>query len=217
MIARSLAWQLRWLLSARTVLATALLAAGAVALAALLALHDAAEQALAVAAIWWLVLTVGGLITASRVLAAEHGEGGLRGMLLAPIDRRDLFLARGLGVALIVLAEGLATWALLIALFPGLSGLREPFLAGPLLVGAAGLGMIGALTGWASLSTRLGEVAGPVLAIPVAAPLVITGLHSTEALVAGGPWQASLTFAAGYALAVGAASYLVADRVTEVP
>lgn len=217
MIARLTRWHLRWLASARDVLATVLLTGSAVALVGLLALHDATDQALAASTILWLVATVAGLLAGARLLAAEHGEGGLRGLMLSPVDRRDIYLSRAIAVAIVVLAMTLITWVLLIALFPTLSGLRRLGLAVPLAVGAIGLGAIGALAGWAALSTRPGELVGPVLAIPLAAPLVIGGLHATQSVLTGvDAWTPSLTFATGYAAAVAAISFAVSEHVTEV-
>jgi ABC-type transport system involved in cytochrome c biogenesis permease component len=207
---------LRWLSSARTVLATALLAAGAVALAGSLALHDASEPALAGAAIAWLVATVGGLLAGGRIVAAERDTGGLRGVLLAPVERREVFLSRAITLALVVaatLALGLALVAVLVA--P--PGARDPRLGLVLVAAGLGLGPIGALAGMASLSTSVGELLTTGLALPIAAPLLVGGLHATERLLAGqAGWQASLTFATGYALMVAALAYIVSEPVTEV-
>jgi heme exporter protein B len=212
------AWHLRWLGSARDVLSSAFAGALAVGLAGALALHDAADRALAASAILWTVAAVAGLLAASRVLAAEQAAGGLRAMLLAPVDRATLFLARATTISLLVLALSCATWLALLPLFADLAALRDLSLGPPLVLGAAGLGIIGTLSGWAALSTRAGEVLGPVLGVPIAAPLLIALLHATEtALASGTLWTASHTFALGYVLALGAAAYLVAGHVTEVP
>lgn len=206
----------RWLASARAALATALLAAGVVALAGLLALHDAPDSARSAAAVVWLVATVGGLLAGGRVVAAEREGGGLRGVLLAPVDRRDVFLARGVTVGLLVALATVGALALVAVTF-SLPGLLEPRLLGVVAVAALGLGPLGALAGLASLSTSVGELLATGLALPIAAPLLVAGLHATEALLAGQPgWEASLTFAAGYALSVAALCYLVSEPVTEV-
>lgn len=217
MIGTLVGYHLRWLTGAREVLATALLAVGAVALAGLLALHDAREAALAAAAVVWLVASVGGLLAGARVVAAEHAGGGLRGVLLAPIDRRDLFLARALVVAgLVTLAHVLAL-GLVAVLFPELPGRLDPQLLATAGVAGLGLGPVGTLAGWASLSTDVGELLATGLALPLAAPLVVGGLHATETLLAAGTgWEASLTFATGYALSVGALCYAVSEPVAEV-
>lgn len=218
MIGTLVRYHLKWLTGARDVLAAALMTAGVVALAGLVTLHDVTPRALAASGVLWLVLGVGGLLAAARVIAAEHGSGGLRGLMLAPVDRRDLFLSRAIAVGLVVLTAGALTWVLLVAMFPGLPGLADPRLSLALLTGAVSLGALGTLAGWAALSTRAGEVVGPVLALPLAAPSLVSGLHATERLLAAvGGWEASLTFATGYAVAVGALTYIVADHVTEVP
>lgn len=216
MIATLLGSHLHWLTRARNVLATALLAMGAVALAALIALHDGPGRAQAAAAVLWLVASVGGLIAGARIVAAEHGAGGLRGVLLAPVDRRDVFLARSISVAIFVFASLALTLVLVALLFPGLAGLRDPRAVLALLVASLGVGPLGTLTGWAALGTRAGEVLAPGLALPIAAPLIVGGLHATERLLRAQPgWEASLTFAAGYALSVAALCYIVSESVVE--
>jgi ABC-type transport system involved in cytochrome c biogenesis permease component len=212
-----LAHHLRWLASARDVVATALLAVAVVGLVGLLAIHDAPDSARAAAAIVWLVAAIGGLLAGARVIAAERQGGGLRGVLLAPVDRRDVFLARGLALGLIV---GLATAAALAAtvvFFPTLPGHGDPRLVAIPVIAAIGLGPLGALTGLASLSTSVGELLATGLALPVSAPLIVAGLHATEDLLARSPgWEASLTFATGYAVTVAALAYLVSEPATEV-
>lgn len=217
MIGTLVAAHVRWLARARDVVATSLLAAGAVALAALLALHDAPGRPQAAATVVWLVASVGGLIAGARVVAAEHAGGGLRGVLLAPVDRRDVYLARAVTTAGLVAIATLLALGLVALLFPALPGLTDPRLILPVLAAALGLGPLGTLAGWASLSTRVGEVLAPGLALPIAAPLIVAGLHTTEALLAGqGAWEASLTFATGYAVSVAALCYVVSKPVTEV-
>lgn len=217
MISELIAAHVRWLVRARDVLGTVLLATGAVALAGLLALHDDPSRALAASSIVWLTAGVGGLIAGARVIAAEHQGGGLQGMLLAPVDRRDLFLARAVTLAGVVALVSLLTLGLVLLLVPGLPGASDPRLVLPVLAGSLGLGPLGALAGWASLSTRVGEILAPGLALPLAAPILVAGLHALEALLAGhSGFAASLTFETGYALSVGALTYLVSEPVTEV-
>ncbi len=217
MIGALVGFHLRWLAGARDVLATALLAIGVVALAGVLALHDAPGRAQAAAGVVWLVASVGGLLAGARVITAEHTGGGLRGLLLAPIDRRDLFLARSLVLGGLVSLAILATLGLVALLFPSLPGRGDPRLVLVALAGGLGLGPLGTLAGWASLSTNVGEILATGVALPTTAPLIVGGLHATERLLAGHPgWEASLTFAAGYALSVAALCYLVSEPVTEV-
>lgn len=217
MIGALVAHHLRVLLAARDVLAALLLYGFVVALVALLALHDLPERATVAAAILWLVLALGGLTAAARTLGADAGGGGLRGLFLLPVDRRDLLLARALSSALVAALLGLLTWLVLALLFPDLARLGGPTLLPGLAVGALGTGFVGALTGLAALPGRAGEVMGPVLGAPLLAPLVLAGVHATaDALETGAPWDPSLTFAAGYALAVGAIAYLVAEPLSEV-
>lgn len=217
MIAAVVSYHLAWLARARGVLATVLLTALAVALAGLIALHDAQDLALAASAILWLVVSLGALVAASRVLAAEEGTGGLQGLRLSPLDTRDLFLARTLAGLPLVVGLALLAWLVLIPFFPTLDHLQGLRVLPSLLLGALGLGIIGSLAGWAALSSRAGELLGPVLGLPMAAPLLVACLHATEITLSHGQvWGPSLTFALGYDLVVGALTYLVAPAIVEV-
>lgn len=217
MIGPIVTYHLAWLVRARGVLATVLLTGLTVALAGLIALHDADQRALAASAILWLVVSLGALVAAARVLAAEEGAGGLQGLRLAPLEARDLFLARTLAGLPLVLGLAVLAWLLLIPFFPQLVHLRGPGILPGLVLGALGLGVIGSLAGWAALSSRAGELLGPVIGLPLAAPLLVACLHATEVTLAHGQiWSSSLTFAVGYDLAVGALTYLVAPAIVEV-
>ncbi len=217
MIGAVVRYHLSWLVRARGVLATVLLTSLAVALAGLIALHDLDQRGLAASAILWLVIALGGLVGASRVLAAEEGAGGLQGLRLAPVETRDLFLARTLAGLPLVLGLALATWLLVIPFFPELAHLRGPGPLPALLLGAVGLGILGSLAGWASLSSRAGELLGPAIGLPMAAPLLVACLHATETALAHGlAWGPSLTFALGYDLVVAALTYLIAPAIVEV-
>lgn len=217
MIARLAQWHLRWVTSARGLLATVGLVAGSVALAALLALHDLAQEALAASAVVWIVATVGGMSAGARMVEAEHAQGGLSGVLVAPVDWRDVFLSRVVSLFLLVVAITLGAWAVSVVLFPGVEGLRDARLVFPLLGGALGLAPVGTFTGWLALSARRGELLGAALGLPLAAPLLVSGVHAMHALVEGGAWTPSLTFLVGYALSVAAVCYVVSGRVVEVP
>jgi ABC-type transport system involved in cytochrome c biogenesis permease component len=216
-ISRLVRVQLAWLARARHVLATALVAGIAVATASLLALHDVAASVTVANATLWLVVAIAGLLATARLIGAEHADAGLRGILLAPADRRDVFLAHAIAASLLALIPTLSTLLVLVALFPA-TGLVDPRVAGILLVGVLGTAPAGTLAGFASLSTRAGETVTIALAVPAAAPLLVSGLHATQAILTGaGAWKPSIIFATGYAIAVGAITYLVAKPVTEVP
>ncbi len=218
MIAWLTAWHARWIASARGVLGTVVLVAASLALATLVALHDLASEPVAASAVVWIVATLAGLTAGARLIRAEHEEGGLGGVLAAPVDWRDVFLSRAIVLAgLVVVMAGFA-WAATAALFPGLGGLRDPRVAFALVGGAVGLGPLGAFTGWVALASESGEALGAALGVPLAAPLIVTGVHATERVVAeGAAWTPSLTFVVGYALSVGALCYVLSGAVAEVP
>lgn len=217
MIGRLTRWHLRWMASARGMLATVGLVSASVALAALLALHDLAQEGLAATAVVWIVATVGGVSAGARVVEAEHAQGGLSGVLVAPVDWRDVFLSRAASLALVVAGIALGAWGACLVLFPGVSGLRDVWVVAPLAGGVVGLAPLGAFTGWVALSAGRGELLGAALGVPLAAPLLVSGIHAMHEIVEGAAWTPSLTFLVGYALSVAALCYVVSGPVVEVP
>jgi ABC-type transport system involved in cytochrome c biogenesis permease component len=127
-----------------------------------------------------------------------------------------VFLARGITVGLLAMVATAGALGLVGVVF-ALPGAWDPRLLAVVGLAGLGLGPLGALAGLASLSTRVGELLAVGIALPIAAPLLVGGLHATEALLAArGGWEASLTFATGYALSVAALCYVVSEPVTEV-
>src|SRR4029453_12673789 len=72
----------------------------------------------------WVTLLLASVIGVSRLYAAEREEGGLDALLLAPIDRTALFLAKAAALLLFLVAvEIVAVPAFgILLLGPGLGG-----------------------------------------------------------------------------------------------
>jgi heme exporter protein B len=162
--------------------------------------RDALEGDLA-AGVLWVTLLLAAVLGVVRLFAAEREGGGLDGLLLAPIDRTAIFLAKAAALAIyLTLLElvALPAFALLL-LRPSLAG-ALPELALVLLLANVGLAVVGALVAGIAAEARTRELVVPLMLLPLVVPVLIGAASATAPLLeAGGEperlgrWLAILT------------------------
>jgi heme exporter protein B len=132
----------------------------------------------------WVTLLLAAVIGVTRLFAAEREQGGIDALLLAPVDRTALFIAKASALFLfLVLVElvALPTYDLLL-LGPGLGG-TLPELAAILLLGNVGIAAVGALVAALAAETRTRELIVPLMLLPLLVPLLISCAQATEPLM----------------------------------
>lgn len=142
------------------------------------------------AGVLWVTLLLASVIGVSRLFAAEREQGGIDALLLAPVDRTSLFVAKASALFLFLTAVELVAvpaFALLL-LGPGL-GAAFPELLLILALGNLGLAAVGALVAALAAETRARELIVPLLLLPLVVPLLIACAQATEPLLRqdGGP------------------------------
>jgi heme exporter protein B len=149
----------------------------------------------------WVTLLLAAVIGVNRLFAAEREQGGIDGLLLSPVDRTSLFLAKGAALfAYLVLLEAVAVPVFgLLLLGPGLGGALPELLA-ILALADLGLAAVGALVAAIASETRARELIVPLLLLPLLAPLLIAAAQATSPLLEGaqepedlGRWLGLLT------------------------
>ena len=132
----------------------------------------------------WVTLLLAAVIGVSRLFAAEREQGGIEGLLLAPVDRTALFVAKGAALFLYLLAlELVAVPAFgLLLLGPDL-GAALPELVLILLLADLGLAAVGALVAALASETRARDLITPLLLLPLLVPLLIASAQATEPLL----------------------------------
>ncbi|PZN07550.1 MAG: heme ABC exporter ATP-binding protein CcmA [Bacillota bacterium] len=142
----------------------------------------------------WVAFYFAAVLLFGRSFAQEADRGTLEGLLLAPVDRSLLYLAR-------VASQGAQLLLLELALVPvvlawlGYQG--APHWAGFVLamgLGTAGLAAVGTLLGALTASVRGREALLPVLLFPLTAPVLLGAVQAAGAALAGSPEQAALWF-----------------------
>ena len=132
----------------------------------------------------WVTLLLAAVIGVTRLFAAEREQGGIDALLLAPVDRTALFLAKASALFLFLAAvELVAVPAFgLLLLGPGLAG-TLPELPAILLLGNVGVAAVGALVSALAAETRARELIVPLLLLPLLVPVLIACAQATEPLL----------------------------------
>jgi heme exporter protein B len=136
------------------------------------------------AGVLWVTLLLAAVIGVARLFAVEREQGGIDGLLLAPVDRTALFVAKASGLFLfLVVVELIAVPAFAILLLgPGLGG-ALPELPLILLLGNLGIAAVGALVAALAAETGARELIVPLLLLPLMVPLLISCAQATEPLL----------------------------------
>jgi heme exporter protein B len=133
------------------------------------------------AGVLWVTVLLAAVIGVSRLFAAEREQGGIEGLLLAPVDRTALFVAKAAALFLFLCAvELVAVPAFAILLLgPGLGG-ALPELLLILALGNLGVAAVGTLVSALAAETRARELIVPLLLLPLLVPLLIACAQATE-------------------------------------
>ncbi|MBD0281426.1 MAG: heme exporter protein CcmB [Thermoleophilaceae bacterium] len=142
--------------------------------------RDSLDGALA-AGVLWVTLLLAAVIGVSRIFAVEREQGGIDALLLAPVDRTSLFLAKAAALFVFLVAVevvAIPAFALLL-LGPGLAGMLPELLA-ILALGDLGIAAVGALVAALAAETRARELIVPLLLLPFLVPVLIACAQATE-------------------------------------
>lgn len=144
------------------------------------------------AAILWITVVFAATLGLARTQALEQDRQAFSGVLLTPVGRGTLFLAKAaanLLVTFMVMAVIVAGETVLVA--PEL-GRRIAGIALPLALGGVGFAATGTLLGAMAAATRLREVLLPILLVPVTLPAIVVSLSGVTAALEAAPFAAVL-------------------------
>jgi heme exporter protein B len=132
----------------------------------------------------WVTLLLATVLAVTRLFAAEREDAALDGILLAPIDRTAIYLAKAAALFLyLVLLEIVALPAFAILLLgPDLTSALPELLA-VLALADIGLAGVGALVAGLASETRLRELIVPLLLLPLLVPVLIAASKATKPLL----------------------------------
>jgi len=152
----------------------------------------------------WVAFAFAGVLGLNRSLAREREDGCLEGLMLAPLDRTAIFVAKAVANLFFMLGSEAVVLPLFTVLF-GMNVVRAD-LAAVILLGTVGLAAVGTLLAAMAVHTRARDVLLPILLLPVSVPLLIAAAKATGGLLDG----AGLAGVAGWLQLLGAFDVLFA-------
>lgn len=138
----------------------------------------------------WIAFVFASMLGLGRTLSAEQDKGSMDRLLLCPVDRKAVYLAKLLGNALFIFAVEIVAVPVFAVIYniPIISGMLIPVV----LAGTIGIATIGTLFSAIAANTRAREVLLPLLVFPLIVPIVIGAVKATQALVSpvsgDAPW-----------------------------
>ncbi len=130
----------------------------------------------------WVSFIFASFLGLGRTIAAEREHGSLDRLLLCPVSRKAIYLAKLLGNMLFIGVVELVALPVFSILF------NVPFSAGGLLpvvlLGTLGIASVGTLFSAMAAATRARDLLLPVLVFPLIVPIVIAAVRATGGVMA---------------------------------
>jgi len=168
----------------------------------------------------WAMVVFTSLLGLNRSFSHETENGCMEGLLLAPVDRGAIFLAKATSNLVFLLAVEVLAVPLFWLFFSSFAEPAEtaPLMVAPLLIGSIGIAGIGTLLSTITTRTRGKDVLLALLFVPIVFPLLYACVAATTALIVGGGMMAealvpSLALACGYDVIMILASWVLYDYV----
>lgn len=163
----------------------------------------------------WVAVSLAGILGLSRSLAIDLDNDSLHGLLLAPLGRGTLYLAKVLSNFIFILVADAIALAALIVFYDLDLDLRILWVSLIVVLGTFGFSTVGTILAMVSSHTRMSEVMLPVLLIPLTVPLIISSVLATVTALDGDAGRPSLNLILGFDIIFFVISYLVFDFVVE--
>ena len=135
----------------------------------------------------WVLIVFTSLLGLGRSFAHEKEQGCMEGILLVPLDRSVVFLAKATANIIFMLAVEIIAVPLFYFFFmtgePAAPTL--PAIVAPLVVGTIGMAGVGTMLSTITMNTRSKDVLLAVLFIPLIYPLLFACVTATTAAITG--------------------------------
>jgi heme exporter protein CcmB len=145
--------------------------------------HEGRAVEGAAAGILWIAIAFSGTLALGRTFERERQSETLRALLMAPVDRPALYLAKLTGVMILMVAVELLVVPLVALLFEAPLFAEPVMVVALLLAGTVGFSAVGTLFAAMLVRARSRDVLLPVLLYPITVPVIIAGVRGTSALL----------------------------------
>ncbi len=165
--------------------------------------------------ILWIGFAFAGMLAFGRSFAAERERGTLDGLLLAPIDRSAIYLARTITNTILMGVVELVSLPVFVALYNVRAAWGELLLTTAL--GTIGFTGAGTLVAAIAANTRAREVMLPLLLLPLTVPVLIASVKATAVALGARPPEPLpwLQLLLGFDVIVVATSFLVFEYILD--
>ena len=136
------------------------------------------------AGILWVAFLFGSILAMNRLMLDEREDARLEGLMLCPIERTSLYLAKCLSLFLLLTVAETVTLAIFVVFFNVPINAQFGSLTLVVILGTIGLVALGTTLGTMSVRTRTREVMLPLLLVPFAVPLLIACVKMTGSVLA---------------------------------
>lgn len=128
----------------------------------------------------WVSFIFASILGLARNLTVEQDRGPMDRLLVAPVDRSIIYLAKVIGNVIIILVIEAVSLPVFGALYnlPALQPAMIPIMT----LGAVGVAAIGTIFAALAANTRARELLTPLLIFPLIVPVVIGAVRATQAL-----------------------------------
>ena len=135
----------------------------------------------------WVLIVFTSLLGLGRSFAHEMEQGCMEGILMVPLDRSVVFLAKTTANFLFMLAVEIIAVPLFYFFFMTSAPTAStfPWIVAPLLVGTLGMAGIGTMLSTITMNTRAKDVMLAVLFIPLIYPLLYACVTATTTAIMG--------------------------------
>jgi heme exporter protein CcmB len=141
----------------------------------------------AAAGILWIAIAFSGTLALGRTFERERQSETLRALLMAPVARPALYVAKLLGVMLLMAAVETLIVPLAALLFQAPLFRHTLMLVALLGAGTLGFTAVGTLFAAMLVRARSRDVLLPILLYPLTVPVIIAGVRGTAALLQAEP------------------------------
>ena len=132
--------------------------------------------------ILWVTFVFAALLGLNRSFQREKEQSSIEGLMMAPMPRSTIYVAKMIGNWLFLLTIELFALPVMIALF----NVTLPLSIIPLLLmGTLGLSAAGTIFAAMASNTRLRDVLLPLMLLPVLVPLLVGAVQATGAAMRG--------------------------------
>jgi heme exporter protein B len=133
----------------------------------------------------WATFIFNGMIALGRLFIGEYDNAVIEGLILAPIDRGVVFLAKCTFVLLLMVTVELVTLLVFGAIFD--VNAFAPLILLDVLLGSAGFAAVGTSLSVVAFNSRARDVMLPVLLLPLVVPVIVGAVRVTSLVLSAAP------------------------------